>query len=1018
VKNCLIAFGTLIAGASMAHDNGPVSQWSVRHFDVRNGLPQSSVMDMASDSMGFLWITTEGGLVRFDGRNFNLIRLIPGQDQLTTRTRQLFVTPDQELYVDDANGDIFTVHGHNMVTRVKESGRRLSVYGNIPSLQVYLDFLEHRQEDWPNVGEHVPNVNMIAFNRETWVVRHREELRLYHSGALRRTMVVPSNDRPLFLLNGSIFGVDNEDRVVRLDTTTGRCVEQPFLLDGRPATWPKEGRYLFGNDDQESFVHIQQDLYRCWVDQHGNLRLDALGIQLPAQTLVNSVVRIKDTNIIAVGTSSKGLHLYRPVLLRTVKCDLLGLAENSFYSQADLGQAGILTIGSGRSGLIVGDSGCSPFTAVVDGMSYASLCKDAEGLIWFNQADRIMAYSPFTGSLVETGNLQAWHPTLWAEGDSIWVADLKRLGYIKDRRLHWTADLGGTRYLDRPFLVRRDQDGRLVYGSCTGLYRATDSGASRFEADTRFDGLCVRTIEVIGDLLLVGTYGSGIRIVLKDKVHELPVDRNGALNHVHSFVLDGAQNLWMSTNKGLVRTTLADITTYVNDTTQRPFYAVYGANAGMTNPEFNGGCEPAWLRLADGRLSFPTMDGLVQFRPEDMPDPFPSYPILIGRVFVNGVPWSINEYSIFPPNTMQVSIELGMAYWGEPENAKLEYRITGINDEWMPLKLDQDRLVIDRPPAGEHEVFIRAVGSAARGVEVEPFYWFEVETSFWWTWKGYALMVAGLLGFVTLVWQWYTMGLRRRNRWLEENVRSRTQELDRRNEQLTRALETRESLIGVISHDIITPLRFISRVARSTRQLSQGGAPPLELDRSLEDLTASADKLNVNASALMDWVKFNPDQITPRIQPVDLCTTVLEAIRLWEEMAEREAIQIVKKVPEYTIVPTDPHLMKVILHNLIGNAITHAGRGAVVRIGYKRTVDAWELMVSDTGTGIDSETLERLSAMLSAPDMGNTARFARGDGQGIGYAIVASMARILKARVRLESTMDGTTVTLSHPIDR
>ncbi|MBK9418854.1 MAG: HAMP domain-containing histidine kinase [Flavobacteriales bacterium] len=47
-------------------------------------------------------------------------------------------------------------------------------------------------------------------------------------------------------------------------------------------------------------------------------------------------------------------------------------------------------------------------------------------------------------------------------------------------------------------------------------------------------------------------------------------------------------------------------------------------------------------------------------------------------------------------------------------------------------------------------------------------------------------------------------------------------------------------------------------------------------------------------------------------------------------MAEREAIQIVKKVPEYTIVPTDPHLMKVILNNLIGNAITHAGRGAVV----------------------------------------------------------------------------------------
>ncbi|MBK9515500.1 MAG: hypothetical protein IPO05_18255 [Flavobacteriales bacterium] len=88
---------------------------------------------------------------------------------------------------------------------------------------------------------------------------------------------------------------------------------------------------------------------------------------------MNSVVRIKGHEYHRGGNQFQGLHLYRPVLLRTVKCDSTGLAENSFYSQADLGQAGILTIGSGRSGLIVGDSGCSPFTAVVDGMSYASL---------------------------------------------------------------------------------------------------------------------------------------------------------------------------------------------------------------------------------------------------------------------------------------------------------------------------------------------------------------------------------------------------------------------------------------------------------------------------------------------------------------------------------------------------------------------------------------------------------------------------------------------------------------------
>jgi hypothetical protein len=105
-----------------------------------------------------------------------------------------------------------------------------------------LDFLEHRQEDWPNVGEHVPNVNTIAFNRETWS-RHREELRLYHMG-LGRTMVVPSNDRNLFLLNGA-FRVDNDDVVAWIPPP---AVRGATLLDGRPATCRRAD--TFGNDDQ------------------------------------------------------------------------------------------------------------------------------------------------------------------------------------------------------------------------------------------------------------------------------------------------------------------------------------------------------------------------------------------------------------------------------------------------------------------------------------------------------------------------------------------------------------------------------------------------------------------------------------------------------------------------------------------------------------------------------------------------------------------------------------------------
>lgn len=1013
--NCSLRYAlTLLAALQLNGARSQETRWSVRHFDVSNGLPQSSVMDMAVDTLGFLWLTTEGGLVRYDGRSFVMTRTIPGDGHLTTRTRQLLVTPDEHLYVDDANGDLYAVHGHSIAMRIHGSGRRFQVRGNIPSMAVYLAITDTAQSHLFSEDGHVLGLNLVALDTARWLLRLGGRILVYEGGRRIKEVPLPSRTRSIFLLAGKVLTWDDQDRPLRWDEAAGSWKPVDVLVNGAVAAWPKGGRFLLCKHDREAFLSLAGRLMRCTLGADGRVRLDDMGIQLPEGTVVNCATRIGDANIIAVGTSSKGLYLYRQDLLTTVKCNVGGDQENSFYAQADLGEAGILTVGSGRTGFVFGPEGCRPFEAIPAGLSYAALCTDAKGTIWFSREELLYGYSPRERTVTAVEGTEVWHPTMWAEGDSMWVADLKRIGYKKGERITWTAQLGGTQHLDRPFVIRRLPGGLLVFGSCRGLFIATSAAATAFRPDPRFDGLCVRSIEVIEDLVVIGTYGSGIRVLRGDSLFELPVDRLEALNHVHASVLDGDKDLWMSTNKGLVRTTLADIRTYLADAQQRPFYAVYGASAGMTNPELNGGCEPAWLRLADGRLSFPTMDGLVQFDPKAIPDPFPTHPVLIGDVQVNGRSWPVNAYSIFPPNTLKVSIELAMAYWGEPENAKLEYRITGISEEWAPLKLDQGRLVIDRPPTGVHELYVRAVGSAARGLNTEALYWFRVETSFWFTWKGMLLITLGMLAFITLIWQVYTHRLRRRNRWLEENVRLRTQELDKRNDQLNRALETRSALIATIGHDIITPLRFIARVARSSRHLSRSGVAAEELERSLEDLSQSAEKLNANASALMDWVKFNPDRITPRTQAVDLAATVQEAAQLWGELAERSGIRVDVDVPANCEVVSDPHLLKVILNNLLGNAITHAGQGIHIRISYTRTAQGWQLSVSDTGTGIDMDTLVRLKTMLSAPQMTDPTRFARGDGQGIGYLIVASMAQLLKATLRIDSTASGTVVTLVH----
>ena len=46
---------------------------NVQHFNSENGLPQNSIKGIKIDANGYIWVGTEGGLLRYDGREFRLL---------------------------------------------------------------------------------------------------------------------------------------------------------------------------------------------------------------------------------------------------------------------------------------------------------------------------------------------------------------------------------------------------------------------------------------------------------------------------------------------------------------------------------------------------------------------------------------------------------------------------------------------------------------------------------------------------------------------------------------------------------------------------------------------------------------------------------------------------------------------------------------------------------------------------------------------------------------------------------
>ncbi|OGS92192.1 MAG: hypothetical protein A2Z95_00845 [Gallionellales bacterium GWA2_60_18] len=119
------------------------------------------------------------------------------------------------------------------------------------------------------------------------------------------------------------------------------------------------------------------------------------------------------------------------------------------------------------------------------------------------------------------------------------------------------------------------------------------------------------------------------------------------------------------------------------------------------------------------------------------------------------------------------------------------------------------------------------------------------------------------------------------------------------------------------------------------------------------------------------------------------------------ELAEGEAVT----------VNGNPELLRILMRNLIDNAVRHTPPGTAVRVSIARERDAPSLSVSDDGPGIPQQEMARLTERFYRP------ADTQASGSGLGLSIVKRIAEVHGASLRFapESAGRGLRVTLSFP---
>ncbi len=1031
----LVLVWVAASSGSAAADPLVLARPSVRSWTERDGLPQGTVHAIAFDRQGFLWVGTQDGAARFNGREWTPVDM-PGR-AVSNFVRAVLPGRDGSLWFGREEGGLVRLLDGKSVLYDRSEG--------LPASRV-----NHLLETADGVvwaATHGGGVARFTGDRFVAVAGGLPDPRVW------RLLEAPrpgGGQRLLAACEGGVAELSPGGRWAPLDLGTPLS---GFSVNSLLATGEGEGATLWIGTYGAGLFRVRD----------GRTTRFGPGSGL-ASALVTSLALTPGPDggaVVWAGTRDAGLFRLAGEAFEQVP---LGAPLNEVYTlAAGAGaDAPTLWVGTRLSGL-----------ARVQEARWAALDR-ASGLpgeqvfcfleeagpggrpaFWLGTSGGVAIFeggrfaSHGAGAGLPAGQVRSLvavpsggRREVWASlvGAGLWRYDGRRWQAVEARPAFRSDDAG-------VLLADVDDAGRPVLWagserSGLGLY-----AAGRWRSWSAVEGLPSNSVLSLlstrgdaGRTLWVGTRGGGLAELAGGRVVAVHDRRTGLPNnHVLSLAEvrrpDGRRELWAGTRGGVARRPLDDPRapwSILSDETEPPLPnnnvftvaqardgAVYlGTNRGVARLSGpgpggrgeevvtfgtseglpSGACNQGSLVDARGRVWIATAAGAAVLDPaRAAPGPREPPPLVVERVEVEGDARPVGEPLRVRPSERNVAFELSLlAFDGE---SLVRYRTQ--LDGWEKRPSDwgsSHRREFTNLPPGSY-VFRAwgrdAHGSVAGPVEVP----FEIARS-WWrqpaTLAAWAVLAAGL-GLAAI--RVREGALRRRAADLEALVLLRTRELSDARDAAEAATESKSRFLAHMSHEVRTPLNAILGYSEMlAEELAERGATDLLPD--LEKIRRAAGHQLALVSEALDLGKIEAGK-------AEVHLTSFDAGRLVRETAET-AWPLVKRghnrlettgADSLGTVLSDEGKLRQVLLNLLSNAARFTEKGTI-RVDASRTDETLTLRVSDTGVGMTPEQLERIFTPYAQGGSGTSARYG---GTGLGLVISRGYCELLRGSLDVES---------------
>jgi two-component system sensor histidine kinase/response regulator len=227
----------------------------------------------------------------------------------------------------------------------------------------------------------------------------------------------------------------------------------------------------------------------------------------------------------------------------------------------------------------------------------------------------------------------------------------------------------------------------------------------------------------------------------------------------------------------------------------------------------------------------------------------------------------------------------------------------------------------------------------------------------------------------------------------DKQIREKTAQLKKQASLLRKSNRLKTQLFSLVSHDLKDPLyalRNYFQVAMR-KDISE-----FEMNAMIPEVIRELNHSAILVENLLEWAKCQLKSCHVNPEQIDMNVLMTEMLLSFELQSKMKGLTMVVRA-EGNMVLADEYMIRLVMRNLISNAIKFSNAEGEVTIGTRRVADGVNVYVRDTGRGLDIAQIKRIqsNSFHSTPGTNNES------GTGLGLMLCKEFLTLNRSKLRV-----------------